>query len=74
MCIRDRIEDGVSGFLLDENNLDGMAETAVKLLTDDDLHHRTTVAGLQAVHTRFEAEQVVSRYEELYKSLCQIDV
>ena len=68
------IEDGVSGFLHDEDDLDGMAETAVALLTDSELHQRTTVAGLEAVHTRFDAEKIVSRYEALYKSLCQIDL
>ena len=68
------IEDGVSGFLHDQDDLDGMAETAVALLTDSELHQRTTVAGLEAVHTRFDAEKIVSRYEALYKSLCQIDL
>ena len=64
------IEDGVSGFLHDEEDLDGMADSGVQLLSDPELHQRCVAAGLARVHTRFCAEEVVPRYEALYKELC----
>jgi N-acetyl-alpha-D-glucosaminyl L-malate synthase BshA len=64
------IEDGVSGFLHDEQDLDAMADSGVQLLSDPQLHQRVAAAGLGRVHTRFCAEEVVPRYESLYKELC----
>ena len=64
------IEDGVSGFLHDEQDLDGMAASGVQLLSDPQLHQRVVAAGLGRVHSRFCAEEVVPRYESLYKELC----
>ncbi len=46
-----------------------MAESAAKVLTDPALHQRLVHAGLQAVHSRFCAEEVVPRYEALYQEL-----
>ena len=64
------IKDGVSGFLHDEQDLDAMADSGVQLLSDPQLHQRVAAAGLGRVHTRFCAEEVVPRYESLYKELC----
>ena len=65
------IEDGVSGFLHDEQDLDAMADSGVQLLSEPQLHQRVAAAGLGRVHTRFCAEEVVPRYESLYKELCR---
>ena len=64
------IEHGVSGFLHEEDDLDGMADSGVQVLNDSEQHQRIVAAGLGAVHTRFCAEEVVPRYEALYKELC----
>ena len=64
------IEDGVSGFLYDEHDLDAMAAGGVKLLSEPELHQRIAAAGLARVHTEFCAKEVVPRYEALYKDLC----
>ena len=64
------IEHGVSGFLHDEHDLAGMADSGVQVLSDSEQHQRMVAAGLGAVHTRFCAEEVVPRYEALYKELC----
>ena len=65
------IEDGVSGFLHDEHDLDAMADSGVKLLSDPELHQRVAAAGLGRVHAEFCAEEIVPRYEALYKDLCE---
>ena len=53
------ISDGESGFLHDPDDVDGMAASAVKLLSDAALHRRIARGGLRAVHERFCAEEVV---------------
>jgi N-acetyl-alpha-D-glucosaminyl L-malate synthase BshA len=65
------IEDGVSGFLHDAKDLDAMADSGVKLLSEPQLHQRIASAGLDRVLTRFCAEGVVLKYESLYKELCR---
>ena len=64
------VEHGVSGFLHDEDDLDAMAESGVRLLSDPDLRQRMAAAALGRVHTRFCAEEVVPQYEALYRELC----
>ena len=64
------IEDGVSGFLHDEQDLEGMAASGVQVLSDPQLHQRVAGAALGRVHTRFCAEEVVPQYESLYQELC----
>ena len=43
------IENGVSGFLHEPDDLDGMAASAVALLTDPELHRRIGVGGRNVV-------------------------
>ncbi len=60
------ITDGETGFLHPPQDLDGMAASAVRLLTDDTLHRRIARAGRQLVETKFCATEVVPKYEEYY--------
>lgn len=61
------IEDGVTGFLHPPDDLDGMAESAIALLTDPVQHRRVTAAAVQHVRREFCAERVVPLYEEYYE-------
>jgi L-malate glycosyltransferase len=61
------IEDGVSGFLRDLTDLDGMADAAVGLLQDPDLHARVTQAARRRVTGQFCSDRVVPMYEEFYR-------
>jgi N-acetyl-alpha-D-glucosaminyl L-malate synthase BshA len=63
------IEDGVSGFLCPEDDLDGMAERSLQLLTDRSLHARIAAEGRSIVEERFCSERIVPRYEALYERL-----
>ena len=63
------IEQGVTGFLHEIEDLQGMADSAVRLLTDPQLHQRIATGALRAVHTRFCADEVVPQYEAFYREL-----
>ena len=61
------IDSGVSGFLHPPADLDGMAQSAVRLLTDDGLRGRVTAAGRRTAAERFCDSIVVPRYEAYYE-------
>ena len=60
------IEHGASGFLHPPDDIDGMAASAVALLTDAALHRAITRAALERARERFCKERVVPMYEKLY--------
>jgi N-acetyl-alpha-D-glucosaminyl L-malate synthase BshA len=63
------ISHGVTGFLHDPEDVDGMAASAVTLLTDQDLHHRVAVAASRRVRDEFSVERVVPMYERYYERM-----
>ena len=67
------IEHGVSGFLHSVNDLSGMTESAVRLLTDSALHDQVSAAGWRTVQERFCADEVVPRYEDFYREVLARD-
>ena len=60
------IEHGVTGFLHDPDDLDGMAASGAALLTDRQLHRAIEATGLAAVQQRFCVNAIVPRYEAFY--------
>jgi N-acetyl-alpha-D-glucosaminyl L-malate synthase BshA len=60
------IEQGVTGFLHEPADLDGMAESAVALLTDDELHARVATESRKSVRKRFCRDLIVPQYEAFY--------
>jgi N-acetyl-alpha-D-glucosaminyl L-malate synthase BshA len=65
------VEDGVSGFLRDPDDINGMADAGVSLLTDPVLHARFAAAGLQRVRRQFCAGRVVPQYEAYYQEVIE---
>jgi glycosyltransferase involved in cell wall biosynthesis len=63
------IEHGVSGFLHAPADLDGMAASAVAVMSDPDLRYRITEAALSRVREEFCSERVVPMYEEHYANV-----
>jgi len=63
------VEDGVNGFLLPVEDVQGMAEAGLRLLSDPDLHTRFRTAARVAAVERFSTDQVVPRYENYYRSI-----
>ena len=65
------IEHGVTGFLHAPADLDGMAASAVSLLTDPDLHARVAAKAVSRVREQFCVDRVVPMYERFYEKVLQ---
>jgi len=63
------IEHGVTGFLHPLEDLDGMAESALRLLTDPELHRRAAEAGRRAARERYCDSKIVPIYESYYEEI-----
>jgi N-acetyl-alpha-D-glucosaminyl L-malate synthase BshA len=61
------IASGVSGFLRDPTDHQGMAADAVALLKDPGLHQRVTEAASARVREEFSVDRVVPMYERYYE-------
>ncbi len=63
------VEHGVSGWLIEQGNIDEMARAGTELLCDDALHARFSEAGRRLAVERFSARTVVPRYEAYYEAV-----
>ena len=63
------IEHGVTGFLHDPEDQEGMSASAVAVLTDATLRERITQAARDVVRERFCSERVVPMYEDYYSQV-----
>ena len=63
------IEHTVSGFLHPPDDVDGMAASAVAILTDADRHRAIAAAARRRVHELFCEERVVPMYVSLYSDV-----
>ena len=61
------ISHGISGFLRDPGDLDGMAEDAIALLTNPVLHRTIADAARARVRDEFCVDRVVPMYERYYE-------
>jgi N-acetyl-alpha-D-glucosaminyl L-malate synthase BshA len=62
------IEHGVTGYLHPPDAIDDMAESAIGLLQDRELHRRVAKAACRRVREHFCAERIVPMYEACYTS------
>ena len=63
------IDDGVTGFLHAPDDLDGMADSIVRLVRDLALHARVATAARAVALERFSAARIVPMYEAAYAAL-----
>jgi N-acetyl-alpha-D-glucosaminyl L-malate synthase BshA len=63
------IEHDVSGFLHPPDDIDGMAASAIAVLTDADRHRAIAEAASRRVHELFCEERVVPMYVSLYSDV-----
>jgi N-acetyl-alpha-D-glucosaminyl L-malate synthase BshA len=61
------IQDGLTGFLHPLDDLEGMASSTLRLLTDETLRHKMGKAACQRVREHFCSERVVPMYEACYE-------
>ncbi len=60
------IQDGVTGFICDPHDVDGMARHGIAVLTDQELRQRIGRAAAADVERRFCTSTVVPMYEQYY--------
>jgi len=63
--VDDLMEDGVTGFIVPQDDIAGLADGLIRLLTDDDLRRRMGQAARKHVEARFRVDSVVAQYVEL---------
>lgn len=63
------IEHGKTGYICELGDVVQMADYAVGLLRDTELHASMSQACLNSVHSRFNTETIISQYETIYRNL-----
>lgn len=63
------VTDGTNGYLREVGDVEGMAEAALSLLTDEEHHAAFSEAARTDAVERFSAEQVIPRYERFYEQV-----
>jgi N-acetyl-alpha-D-glucosaminyl L-malate synthase BshA len=63
------IEHGVTGFLSEVGEVENIADQAISILIDPDLHKRFSENSIQRVKDRFSSRYIVEQYEDLYLKL-----
>ena len=64
---REVVVDGVTGFLRDPQDHEGMIEALVRLLTSPDLARAMGEAGVLRCRETFHPDRVVPLYERVYR-------
>lgn len=65
---KDVVTDGVDGFLVQEGDVQAMADKLVCLMSDDELRHRMGAAAF-AASDRFDEAKIMQRWEMLFERL-----
>jgi N-acetyl-alpha-D-glucosaminyl L-malate synthase BshA len=60
------IEDGVNGYLCELGDYVNAAKSAIKLLTNDNLHQKFSENAQKVILNKFSSESIVSQYEKIY--------
>jgi N-acetyl-alpha-D-glucosaminyl L-malate synthase BshA len=63
------IRTGVNGFLHAPDDLDGMAESGIALLTNRELNRRIAESGRRTVERKFCTHRIVPQYEAYYEEV-----
>ncbi len=63
------VEDGVCGYLSPCGDIAGMTDSALKILTNKELHKSMSVKASERAKKYFSADRIVPQYEELYRRL-----
>lgn len=63
------IDDGVNGFIVEEDDVGAVAKLAIELLQDEARHAAFKQKAIEAASTKFHSDTIVRQYEELYAQL-----
>jgi L-malate glycosyltransferase len=63
------VEEGGCGYLFEVGDVNGMAEAALRTLSDDDERERLGKRGREIAVSRFATENIIPQYEALYREV-----
>lgn len=63
------IQDGKSGYICNLGDINQIAQKAIYLLSDNDIHKRFSEYSIQIVNEYFHGEKIVEQYEDIYYQL-----
>jgi glycosyltransferase involved in cell wall biosynthesis len=66
-AVHDLVEDGITGFLVQPNDVESLADKLEKLLIDPQLRQRMGQAGMEKMASEFSVETMVTRMMKVYK-------
>lgn len=64
------VTDGETGILVPPANPEALSEAIIKLTRDKELAKKMGIAGYERVNKLFRREQMVDRFDNLYRKLC----
>ena len=67
---RDVITDGVDGILVEDGDIDGLAEGMKRLMTDEDLRHKMGTAAFRN-SDRYDKDRIMAHWENLFREALQ---
>lgn len=63
------IDHGITGYISELGDIEGIANYAIKLLQDEQLHEKFSKACLETVCSKFCSNSIISQYEDIYYKL-----
>ncbi|MCM8815769.1 MAG: glycosyltransferase, partial [Candidatus Omnitrophica bacterium] len=70
-AVSEQIIDGKTGFLIKENNTEGMADTIIKLLENKELRESISEAAFKHAKENFDIKDTALKYIEFYKEILE---
>ena len=67
--VSDLVEDGVTGYLVESGDAEGLGEAITNVLDNPEEAHKMGQAGRRKVYPAYDANNLVERIEDLYKEL-----
>ena len=67
--ISDWLIDGENGFLVKRNDIRGLSQKIIAILTEDGLRERFSENGLKYVADHFEKTKIISKIKQVYNSI-----
>ncbi|WP_459501504.1 N-acetyl-alpha-D-glucosaminyl L-malate synthase BshA [Bacillus sp. C1] len=67
------IQHGETGYICEVGDIEGIAEQAIQLLKNDDIHRNMAEQAMAAVYEQFRSEKIVSQYEAIYYDILRDD-
>lgn len=69
--VGDMIVDGVSGYVVPQDDIPALADRLVRVLTDDALRRRMGAAARMRVEEHYGLRHVIARYVDLYRDVAR---